>query len=339
MPAGQDGTVLRVLRRELGQRLRGVRVAAGYSQAQLALRAGYARSTVSTVEGGGQNAPRLFWERCDAILGTGTMFTAGYDAIARQAGGGIGGRAGGLAPLDGRLLDAATVAEVAGACRRLGWRTEAGHGRVSLLCGPGVDGTGVSGTGVSGTGAGGASAGWTGGVGGAGVDALEVPRAAGMVAARWWLHTGGQPDEIRGLPALPSPADALAVIAAGERWYFLVQAGACPWDPHAEGPHAEGPQAAASAGPGMPGGGGPVLRWHAEGSRVPVPPSRDEDGELAAWAYRPPARFRPADPVVLLGLLALAARVTGEAGVLTLPGGVRVLPASDGGRDRHFGAA
>src|SRR5262249_54078816 len=124
-PEERGSAALRVLRRELGQRLRGARVAAGDSQSQLARRGGYARSTVSTVEGGGQNAPRLFWERCDAVLGTGTMLTAGYDAIARPAASG----AGGPAPLDGRLLDAATVREVAGACRRLGWRTDTAHGR------------------------------------------------------------------------------------------------------------------------------------------------------------------------------------------------------------------
>ena len=49
------------------------------------------------------------------------------------------------------------------------------------------------------------------------IDALEVPRAAGMVAAAWWLYTRGVPDEIRGLPALPDPAVALAAIAAGPR--------------------------------------------------------------------------------------------------------------------------
>ena len=53
-----------------------------------------------------------------------------------------------------------------------------------------------------------------------------MPRPAGVVAVHWWLHTGGAPDEIRGLPALPGPQDALAVIAAGDRYLFLVQAGA-----------------------------------------------------------------------------------------------------------------
>ena len=39
--------------------------------AQLARKTGYARSTVSTVESGGQNVPRIFWERSDAALGAG----------------------------------------------------------------------------------------------------------------------------------------------------------------------------------------------------------------------------------------------------------------------------
>src|SRR5262249_2612445 len=64
---------------------------------------------------------------------------------------------------------------------------------------------------------------------GDGVEALEVPRPAGVVAVHWWLHTGGAPDEIRGLPALPGPQDALAAVAAGDRFLFLVQPGACPW--------------------------------------------------------------------------------------------------------------
>src|SRR6187549_3693793 len=74
---------IRALRRELGQALREARGAAGYSQAQLARKTGYARSTVSTVESGGQNVPRIFWERSDAALGAGASLIARYDRLAR----------------------------------------------------------------------------------------------------------------------------------------------------------------------------------------------------------------------------------------------------------------
>ena len=90
------------------------------------------------------------------------------------------------------------MSDAVAAYMRLGWSVHDGDGRVDLVCGNGI-------------------------------EALEVPRPTGVVAVQWWLHTGGAPDEIRRLPALPGPQDALAVIAAGDRYLFLVQAGACPW--------------------------------------------------------------------------------------------------------------
>jgi hypothetical protein len=90
-----------------------------------------------------------------------------------------------------------TAAEAEAAYRELGWDAELRGARVELACGTGV-------------------------------EALEMPRAAGVVAVRWWLHTGGVPDQVRCLPGLPAPADAMAVIAAAGR-FFLVQPGACPW--------------------------------------------------------------------------------------------------------------
>jgi DNA-binding XRE family transcriptional regulator len=282
---------VRELRRELGRALKQARRGAGYTQAQLARRTGYARSTVSTAESGGQNAHRVFWERCTDALGGATALTARYDQVARQiaaqrpqasAGAACQAHAG-----DGRGLDAGTVAEVMAAYRGLGWRAEDAGGRVELVCGTGA-------------------------------EALEVPRAAGVVAVRWWLHTGGVPDEVRGLPGLPSPRDALAVVAAGDRWFFLVQPGACPW---------AGQDLAGAA----PDGNTPgvVVRWHAGGSRVPAPPSRDGNGRPVAWAHPPPASVRLADPVILLDLLARAAALTRHSGrMLTLPGGVRVVPGS-----------
>src|SRR5215469_17237951 len=79
-----DSEGIRALRRDLGRALKEARGAAGYSQAQLARKTGYARSTVSTVESGSQNATRVFWERSDAALGTGTALRARYDRLAQR---------------------------------------------------------------------------------------------------------------------------------------------------------------------------------------------------------------------------------------------------------------
>jgi len=286
-----DSEGIRALRRELGRALKEARGAAGYSQAQLARKTGYARSTVSTVESGSQNVPRIFWERSDAALGAGASLIARYDRLARgrvarfpQTAAGTGGHEDGEA---GRGLNAGIAAEAVVAYRQQGWQVEHTGGRIELMCGDGV-------------------------------EALEVPRPAGVVAVHWWLHTGGAPDEIRGLPTLPGPQDALAVVAAGDRFLFLVQPGACPWI---------GPDLAVAT----PGGGSPgvLVRWHAGGSRIPAPPSRDPRGQQVTWAHPPPGRVRLADPIVLLDLLTKAAALTRHRRhLLTFPGGISVAPAA-----------
>ena len=290
---------------------------AGYSQAQLARKTGYARSTVSTVESGSQNATRVFWERSDAALGTGTALRARYDRLAPGRFAGLSRTAasgGGRADTRraGRGLDADIVAEAVAAYLQLGWRACDGDGRVELVCGNGV-------------------------------EALEVPRPAGVVAVHWWLHTGGAPDEIRGLPALPGPQDALAVIAAGDRYLFLVQAGACPWAGRgiavagpADGSLGDGPPEGGPLGDDSPEGGPPedstpegAVRWHAGGSRILAPPSLDNYGQRVAWAYPPPGRVRLANPIVLLDLLAKATALTRHRRrLLTFPDGVSVVPAA-----------
>jgi transcriptional regulator with XRE-family HTH domain len=280
--------------RVLGRALKAARHAAGYTQAQLARRAGYARSTVSTAESSGQHASRVFWQRCEqALPGTGTALTARYDRLARLRNASRPQPAADAqtawqtrdAGQAGQRLNAGTVTDAMTAYQRLGWRAEHAGGRVELVCGTGV-------------------------------EALELPRAAAVIAARWWLHTGGVPDDIRGLPGLPVPQDALAVITAADHWYFLVEPGACPW---------AAPDLA-DAPPDEPAPG-VVVRWHAGGSRIPAPPSQNGNGQPAAWAYLPPGRIRLADPVALLDLLARAAAVTAHRNLLTLPGGVRVMPA------------
>jgi transcriptional regulator with XRE-family HTH domain len=291
----KDSESIRELRRELGRALKEARGAAGYSQAQLARKTGYARSTVSTVESGGQNVPRSFWERSDAALGTGAALSSQYDRLAHRRASRLPHAAGAGADEEarqiGRGLDAAIAAEAVMAYRQLGWPVAHGGGQVELVCGNGV-------------------------------EALEVPRPAGVVAVHWWLHTGGAPDEIRGLPALPSPQDALVVIAAADQFLFLVQAGACPW----AGPDLA---VAAPAGAGDPPGAAAAVRWHSDGSRIPAPPSQDSRGQRVTWAYPPPGRVRLADPIVLLDLLAKATTLAGHRRhLLTFPGGVSVVPAA-----------
>jgi DNA-binding XRE family transcriptional regulator len=286
-----DSEGIRALRRELGRALKEARGAAGYSQAQLARKTGYSRSTVSTVESGTQNVPRIFWERSDAALGAGASLIARYDRLAQgrvarfpHTAVGTGGHEEGEA---GRGLNTGVAAEAIAAYRRQGWRVEHMGGRIELICGDGV-------------------------------EALEVPRPAGVVAVRWWLHTGGAPDETRGLPTLPGPQDALAVVAAGDRFLFLVQPGACPW---------VGPDLAVAT----PGGGAPgaLVRWHAGGSRIPAPPSRDPRGQGVTWAHPAPGRVRLADPIVLLDLLVKAVALAGHRRHrLTFPGGISVVPAA-----------
>jgi transcriptional regulator with XRE-family HTH domain len=69
------------LRCVLGRELKAARVTAGYSQAQLARITGYARSTISTVESGGQNVPLPFWTRSDSALGARGALIAGYHRL------------------------------------------------------------------------------------------------------------------------------------------------------------------------------------------------------------------------------------------------------------------
>lgn len=151
------------------------------------------------------------------------------------------------------------------------------------------------------------------------VDALEVPGAAGILAASWWRHTDGYPDEIRGLPMLPDPRQALAVIAAGDSHFFLVRAGECPW-------RVQDQVTTATAASGTA-----VIRWHSGGSRIPAPPwptAGDSSTPAAAvWAHLPDRAIRLPSPAVLLHLLATATATT-KLGphMLTLDDGVLAIP-------------
>jgi hypothetical protein len=296
----------RSARRDLGRRLAVARQAAGLTQRQLAEAVRYSRSTVSNAEIGHPDVARLFWTRCDRVLHSGQAFTPAFDqlkaaeqAAARWPGAAPGDRLQAFRQARQVLRSAGLAAALAG-YRDLGWPAEAVGERADLL---------------------------TGDV----IDALEVPRHWGMLAASLWRLSQGRSDLVRRLPALPRPARALAVIAAGHRWYFLAAAGGCPWG----GPEAapDGAlEAALEAAPGAALGhglpAGQVIRWHSRGGRIPAPPSRLPRNQSATWAYLPAQLPRLAPAIGLVGLLGAAAAMAGhELAVLTLPGGTRVVPA------------
>jgi DNA-binding XRE family transcriptional regulator len=283
-------------RRDLGRRLAAVRKAAGYTQQQLAAAAGYSRSTVSNAEIGHPDVARTFWARCDEVLNSGQAYTLAFDQVRamelRQAAGLPAVVSGTGRASSGPLLHLVSrdgMAEALAGYQDLGWPAVDGDNGAELL---------------------------TGDV----LDALELPRAAGMLAASLWLYSQGQADDARRLPALPHPARSMAVITAGDRCFFLAAAGCCPWTGSSPGPDAELPAGAAA---------GPVIRWHAAGGRVPAPPSRLPGGNRAAWAHLPSRPVLLAPPASLLALLATAAASAGHGPPgLTLPGGIRLIPAA-----------
>lgn len=287
-------------RAELGHRLRQARIAAGHSQQGLGTKIGYSRTAVSNAEKGSLEVSRMFWAACDQALGAGGELVAAYDEIRlaersrewRPPGPGAG-PAGELAERAWLRAPSPDLAVAAAAYREMGWQVEVSDGRIDLFTGEQV-------------------------------DALELPLTAGLLAVSLWRYTMGRPDDVRHLPALPDPSRALAVIATGDRCYFLAAPGDQPW--------AGGRTAAArepDQGTAGRAGGGPVIRWHGHGGRVPVPPSSLPAGGRAGWAHLPSCRPFLVPPVALLGLLATAA-ATANSGepCLTFPGGVVVVPAA-----------
>jgi hypothetical protein len=294
-------------RRELGRRLAAARKAGGYTQQELAAVTRYSRGTVSAAEVGGPEVGRAFWMRCDLVLGTGDAFALAFDEVrARERGpaDGLPADVAGTGPGDpGRarhLLSCPQAAAALAGYRHLGWPVSRRDGRLELATGEVV-------------------------------DALELSLAPGLLAATLWLHSRGRADEAAGLPPLPDPAQSLAVITAGNRCFFLAASGCCPWA--AGAPPRSGDPALAGAGdPGRAAGaerGGPVIRWHAGGGRILVPPSRLPGGGRAAWACLPGLPMVPPPPAAVLTLLAAAAAsAIAHPAALTLPGGVRLVPAS-----------
>jgi DNA-binding XRE family transcriptional regulator len=274
---------IREQRRELGRRLATARKQAGYSQREFASRISYARSTVSTVESGVQQAGPSFWQACDRVLRTGGTFARGYDQLrARQAAvrSDPAHRAHAAGPnLAGLRAD--ELADALAAYQALGWPVTVAGETAELA-------TGTT------------------------LDALEVPKTAGRLAACWWRHADGVTDAIRGLP---DPRRALAVIACANSFFFLTAPGCCPWDD-------------ANLASDPPIGDEPVISWHSADGSVPAPPSANRDGHQATWAYLPDADIELACPVALLDLLAKAIATTREQRALALPGNVRAIPAT-----------
>jgi transcriptional regulator with XRE-family HTH domain len=280
-----DSDTVRDLRRQLGRRLAVTRKGAGYAQREFATRINYARSTLSTVESGIQRAGRSFWQACDRVLRTGQDFEAAYDRILAQQAAEHRTPPPAAPGQECGRLPAATLGEAVQAYQALGWPVVTDAGTAAFVTG-------------------------------AALDALEVPRTAGILAASWWQATAGTADQIRGLPALPDPREALAVVACADRAYFLAAAGAFPWP------------CSPSAGSGVPGPTDmPVVIWHSCGSQIPAPPGIGPDGQPAAWAWAPADPVQLASPVMLLDLLAKAVATTRQQPpALSLSGDVRVVP-------------
>jgi transcriptional regulator with XRE-family HTH domain len=269
-------------RRALGQRLARARKAAGYTQQQLAEATRYARSTIANAESGHSEVARPFWARCDRVLTPIRSFATAFDEFHAVDHAPVLGPETGLGAFGHarRLIRSGKLPGALTGYRRLGWPVTEGYARRADLM--------------------------TGEV----VDALEVPAKTGRIAASWWRYSHVRPDPARDLPALPSPARALAVIAAGDRWYFLAAAGGCAWTSDDGAPM---PDAADSGNDAEP-----VICWHAHGSQIPVPPSPLADGHLAVWTHLPTQPPQLAPTSGILGLLDAA-----------IPGGVRVVPAVD----------
>lgn len=282
-----DPEVVRWMRRDMGRDLRARREEAGYTQERFAdLTGRYGRGTVSHAETGIGDTGREFWVIADRLLGTDGHFAECHDLIREYLGRGKRSAVtcDGIDELRCHLVlkSAEPDAALAG-YRRLGWPVSADGDRLSLAVGTVA-------------------------------DVLEVTRPAGAVAAAWWLETGGAENAARGLAALPAPGMSLAVIDAGERWFFLVSTGSFPWDVSGRGNTGVAQEGAA-------------VRWHATGSSIPAPPSKA--GQAAArWAHLPVSALQPAPALAVLDLLGKASAMTCTPGTLRLPGGAVAVPAA-----------
>jgi hypothetical protein len=278
-PAGFAGAAADAawMKKEMGLELARRRHAAGLSQDEFAALTGeYSRSHLSHAEGGRDGVGRNFWVVADRLLGTDELFASSYDMVREcsEPGRRAPVRGGGAVPCE-LAMKAAEPVTALDSYRRLGWPTVTRGDVLELVTGKTV-------------------------------EALEVSRAAGAVAAGAWLESGGAEGAVRGLPRLPAPDAALGAIDAGDRWFFLVRR-SFPWQPGAD---RDRPAAVAAQ-----------IWWHSGGSRVPLPPSKAGTA-VARWAYLPAALLQPPPPLAVLDLLGWAVSMTCQPGMLLLPGGV-----------------
>jgi transcriptional regulator with XRE-family HTH domain len=289
---GADLAALEATRKEMGRDLRERRNAAHMTQAELGAKVSVGRSTISNAENGSRDHGRDFWAACDRAFGLGTHFTDWYRRAYARLAASVPARPGPVTelPVSATLAELADLAEALAEYRKLGWPvTERPGGGLALA-------TGVV------------------------IDALEVSRAAGVIAAHSWLEGGGREDIIRGLPALPSPTACLAGIDAGDRWYILTRSGASPWtvpSPRHDDQAAAGPRS-------------DCVLWHA-GSSIPLPPSSAPGAGPVTWAFLPRPTLQLAPPVTVLHLLGRTAAMARDREALALPGGTLVTPAVEAG--------
>jgi DNA-binding XRE family transcriptional regulator len=285
-----ESETVHAMRIRLGRKLAELRKAKGYTQRSFAPPVGYSRTAVSSAEMGRPDVSRQFFERCDEVLTTGEQLAGEFDRIRARIFAEARETAGLAKALEKQSLEVGTIAGALRAFAEAGWPAGEHDGRLEVVTGTVV-------------------------------DALEVPRQAGTLALAWWRYTGGLADQVRGLPALPPPEEAAAVVDAGPAFYFLARAGECPWSDPAK--TASCPKDIADEG---------WVRWHANGGRIPVPPGPDSAGLPCRWAQMPAGTPRLASALALLDLLAKAAAVTRHGrSSLHLPGGVLIVPAPSEG--------
>src|SRR5947208_15294652 len=70
------------MRQGLGRELARFRTAAGFTQAELACRMGFSRSSVVNIETGRQGTSRAMWERLDVLLQARRVLVQAFDAVA-----------------------------------------------------------------------------------------------------------------------------------------------------------------------------------------------------------------------------------------------------------------
>jgi transcriptional regulator with XRE-family HTH domain len=296
---GADLNAIEAMRKEMGNDLRKRRRAASLTQAELGAKVSGSRSTISNAENGSRDLSRDFWAGCDRVFGLGMHFTDWYRRVYAGLEPSVPARPEQPAelPVSATLANPADLAEALAEFRLLGWPVEQRPGGGIAL---------VTGTVI---------------------DALEVSRAAGVIAAHSWLEGGGREDTIRGLPVLPSPTACLAAIDAGDRWYVLTRSGASPWTASVPRQDDRAGTTPTMAQPRSSVGG---VLWHASNSSVPLPPSplTPPGARPVTWAFLPRPTLQLAPPVMVLHLLGRAAAMAVDPGALALPGGTLVMPAA-----------